>query len=71
MSVTERLAAAADLVGTLRRAGMIAPLRPDRYVRMVAAMRREKMASTSGFAGAARRCQTAGPHRRTGHADLA
>ncbi|ODR09931.1 acyl-CoA synthetase [Mycolicibacillus koreensis] len=56
MSVTERLAAAADLVGTLRRAGMIAPLRPDKYVRMVAAMRREKMASTSGFAGAARRC---------------
>ncbi|HLR98971.1 bile acid CoA ligase [Mycolicibacillus parakoreensis] len=56
MTGTGRLAAAADLVATLRRAGMIAPLRPDKYVRMVAAMRREKMSSTAGFAGAARRC---------------
>lgn len=40
---------------TLRRAGMIAPMRPDRYVRMAAAMRREGIGFTSGFAGAAQR----------------
>lgn len=41
---------------TLRRAGMIAPMRPDRYLRVVAAMRREGIGFTSGFAGAAQRC---------------
>ena len=29
------------LITTLRRAGMIAPMRPDRYLKMAAAMRRE------------------------------
>src|ERR1700739_3850171 len=43
----------------MRRAGLIAPLRPDKYVRIAAAMRRENMAATSGFASAAQRC----PHR--------
>ncbi|MCP9272345.1 acyl-CoA ligase FadD12 [Mycolicibacterium arenosum] len=38
------------------RAGVIAPLRPDRYVRIGAAMARENMGITSGFAAAAQRC---------------
>jgi acyl-CoA synthetase (AMP-forming)/AMP-acid ligase II len=44
------------VVTTLRRAGMIAPMRPDRYLKMAAAMRREGMGMTVGFAGAAQRC---------------
>lgn len=44
------------LVKTLRRARLIAPLRPDRYLRMAAAMRREGMTATVGFAAAAARC---------------
>ena len=59
MTTRTKLSQLRDLVGTLRRAGLIAPLRPDKYVRMVAAMRRERISPTSGFAAAARRC----PHR--------
>jgi acyl-CoA synthetase (AMP-forming)/AMP-acid ligase II len=44
------------LVATLSRARMIAPMRPDRYLKMAAAMRREGMGMTVGFAGAAQRC---------------
>ncbi|SPM37165.1 Acyl-CoA synthetase (AMP-forming)/AMP-acid ligase II [Mycobacterium rhizamassiliense] len=44
------------IVDTLARARMIAPMRPDRYLRMAAAMRREGMGMTVGFAGAAQRC---------------
>ena len=44
------------LVSTMVRAGVIAPLRPDRYLRIGAAMARENMAVTSGFAAAAQRC---------------
>ena len=44
------------LITTMRRAGLIAPMRPDRYVRIAAAMRREGMGMTSGFASAAQRC---------------
>ncbi len=40
----------------MRRAGLIAPMRPDRYLRIAAAMRREGMGFTAGFAGAAQRC---------------
>ncbi len=50
---------ATDMIGllqTLRRAGLIAPLRPDRYLRMGAAMRREGTTPTAGFAAAAQRC---------------
>ncbi|CAM4334613.1 acyl-CoA ligase FadD12 [Mycobacterium basiliense] len=35
---------------------MIAPMRPDRYLKIAAAMRREGMSFTSGFSGAAQRC---------------
>ncbi|MGA9493256.1 MAG: AMP-binding protein, partial [Mycobacterium sp.] len=52
----ERLNQIAGLVGTMSRARLIAPLRPDRYVRMAAAVRRAGMNATSGFAIAAQRC---------------
>jgi acyl-CoA synthetase (AMP-forming)/AMP-acid ligase II len=38
------------------RARLIAPMRPDKYLRIAAAMRRENMTATSGFASAAQRC---------------
>ena len=44
------------LVTTMVRAGVIAPLRPDKYLRIAAAMARENMGITSGFASAAQRC---------------
>jgi fatty-acyl-CoA synthase len=44
------------LVTTMVRAGVIAPLRPDKYLRIAAAMVRENMGITSGFASAAQRC---------------
>nr|WP_278221549.1 acyl-CoA ligase FadD12 [Mycolicibacterium gadium] len=49
----------ADTLGLLRtlwRARLIAPMRPDRYLRMGAAVRRVGMTATSGFATAAQRC---------------
>src|SRR5215210_3221241 len=52
----EHLNQIAGFVGTLYRARVIAPLRPDRYVRMGAAVRRAGMNATSGFAIAAQRC---------------
>ncbi|BBZ48335.1 bile acid CoA ligase [Mycobacterium heidelbergense] len=54
--MASRLNRALGVIGTLRRAGLIAPLRPDRYLRMAAAMRREGMGITVGFATAAQRC---------------
>ena len=45
----------AELIRTMRQAGLIAPLRPDKYLRIAAAMRRENMGVTSGFASAAQR----------------
>nr|WP_156738430.1 MULTISPECIES: acyl-CoA ligase FadD12 [unclassified Mycobacterium] len=47
---------ALGVLGTLWRAGMIAPMRPDRYLKMAAAMRREGLGMTVGFASAAARC---------------
>ncbi|MGO4443935.1 acyl-CoA ligase FadD12 [Mycobacterium sp. 2YAF39] len=44
------------LLQTLWRARLIAPMRPDRYIRMGAAVRRVGMTATSGFATAAQRC---------------
>ncbi|CMM02394.1 long-chain-fatty-acid--CoA ligase [Mycobacterium tuberculosis] len=43
-----RIRQAFGLIATMRRAGLIAPLRPDRYLRIVAAMRREGMGFTAG-----------------------
>src|SRR5271166_5457156 len=53
------MSAVTDTIGllqTLLRARLIAPMRPDRYLRMAAAMRREGMTPTAGFAAAAQRC---------------
>ncbi|OBA81319.1 acyl-CoA synthetase [Mycobacterium sp. 1164966.3] len=54
--MASRIEQAVGIISTLRRARMIAPMRPDRYLKMAAAMRREGMAMTVGFAGAAQRC---------------
>jgi acyl-CoA synthetase (AMP-forming)/AMP-acid ligase II len=54
--MASRINDALGIITTLRRAGMIAPLRPDRYLKMAAAMRREGMGMTVGFASAAQRC---------------
>ena len=56
MGLPDRLDSALGLIGTMRRARLIAPMRPDKYVRIAAAMRRENMGITSGFASAAQRC---------------
>jgi fatty-acyl-CoA synthase len=56
MGVTDRITDTVGLVSTMVRAGVIAPLRPDKYVRMATAMARENMGITSGFAAAAQRC---------------
>src|SRR5579884_4347490 len=44
------------LVTTMARARIIAPLRPDKYLRIAAAGRRERMSMTSGVAMSAQRC---------------
>jgi acyl-CoA synthetase (AMP-forming)/AMP-acid ligase II len=56
MAGMDRLTETRDLLATLIRARLMAPMRPDRYLRIVAAMRREGMSVTSGFASAAQRC---------------
>jgi acyl-CoA synthetase (AMP-forming)/AMP-acid ligase II len=55
-SAVDRAGAVAGLVSTLSRSGLIAPMRPDKYVRMVAAVSRVGMSPTVGFAAAAQRC---------------
>jgi acyl-CoA synthetase (AMP-forming)/AMP-acid ligase II len=54
--MASRLSQTLGLIDTMRRAGLIAPMRPDRYLKIAAAMRREGMGITSGFASAAQRC---------------
>ncbi|HVQ50492.1 MAG TPA: acyl-CoA ligase FadD12 [Mycobacterium sp.] len=54
--MTDRLAETLGIVATMHRAGIIAPMRPDKYIRIAAAMQRENMGITSGFAAAAQRC---------------
>ena len=56
MALTDRMTSTIGLVTTMARAGVIAPMRPDKYVRVAAAMARENMGITSGFAAAAQRC---------------
>ncbi|MCG5434192.1 acyl-CoA ligase FadD12 [Mycobacterium sp. MYCO198283] len=55
-AVADRAGAVAGLLSTLGRSGLIAPMRPDKYVRMVAAVNRVGMSPTVGFAAAAQRC---------------
>ena len=45
-----------ELIATMRRTRLIAPLRPDKYMHIAAAARREGATETLGFAIAARRC---------------
>ncbi|PRC47515.1 acyl-CoA synthetase, partial [Mycobacterium sp. ITM-2017-0098] len=56
MGITDPINNVFGLLSTMVRAGVIAPLRPDKYLRIVTAMQRENMAITSGFAAAAQRC---------------
>jgi acyl-CoA synthetase (AMP-forming)/AMP-acid ligase II len=56
MALTDPLTDTLGLLTTMVRAGVIAPLRPDKYLRIAAAMARENMGITSGFASAAQRC---------------
>jgi len=59
MDLLSRLSGVGDAVGTvtaLAKAGFLAPMRPDRAVRMMAAARSEGLSLTTGFATAARRC---------------
>jgi fatty-acyl-CoA synthase len=56
VGITDKLTATAGLVNTMVRAGVIAPLRPDKYLRIAGAMARENMSVTSGFASSAQRC---------------
>jgi acyl-CoA synthetase (AMP-forming)/AMP-acid ligase II len=44
------------LLGAMVRAGIIAPLRPDKYLRIAALARREGLSVTMGFAMSAQRC---------------
>lgn len=52
----DRVTDTVGMVTTMRRAGLIAAMRPDKYLRIAAAMARENMSVTSGFAAAAQRC---------------
>src|SRR5947199_7100605 len=56
MALTDRLTETLGLVATMSRARLLAPMRPDKYLRIAAAMQRENMGITSGFAAAAQRC---------------
>jgi fatty-acyl-CoA synthase len=56
MAITDRLTETLGIVATMGRARLLAPMRPDKYVRIAQAMQRENMAVTSGFAAAAQRC---------------
>ncbi|MDN4516598.1 acyl-CoA ligase FadD12 [Mycolicibacterium austroafricanum] len=56
MGITDPVTKTLGLLSTMVRAGVIAPMRPDKYLRIAGAMQRENMAITSGFAAAAQRC---------------
>lgn len=52
----DRVTDTVGLVSTMRRAGIITAMRPDKYLRIATAMARENMSVTSGFAASAQRC---------------
>jgi len=56
MAITDRLTETHGVLATMGRARLLAPMRPDKYLRIAAAMQRENMGITSGFAAAAQRC---------------
>ncbi|HEY5840022.1 MAG TPA: acyl-CoA ligase FadD12 [Mycobacterium sp.] len=53
--VTSTAGTAAEVATTMARSGIIAPLRPDKYLRIAAAARREGLSVTTGFAMSAQR----------------
>jgi acyl-CoA synthetase (AMP-forming)/AMP-acid ligase II len=53
---SDRLAEIRGVLATMIRARLLAPLRPDKYLRMAAAVRREGRSIVTGFAMSARRC---------------
>jgi acyl-CoA synthetase (AMP-forming)/AMP-acid ligase II len=56
MPISDRLTETLGIVATMGRARLLAPMRPDKYLRIAAAMQRENMGITSGFAATAQRC---------------
>jgi len=56
MAITDPLTQTLGLLSSMVRAGVLAPMRPDKYVRIATVMQRENMAITSGFAASAQRC---------------
>jgi acyl-CoA synthetase (AMP-forming)/AMP-acid ligase II len=56
VTITGRLTETLFLLEEIRRARLIPRVRPDKYFRMVAAMRHENFSATCTFAAAARRC---------------
>jgi len=56
MGLLDPITGTLGLLSTMVRAGVIAPMRPDKYLRIAAVMQRENMAVTSGFAASAQRC---------------
>ncbi|MDT5194918.1 MAG: hypothetical protein QOH20_1672 [Mycobacterium sp.] len=58
-TLRQRVRPIRDTLSTFRRVGLLAWMRPDKYIRIVAAARREGATSTVGIAMSARRC----PHR--------
>ena len=67
MAITDRLTETIGIVATMGRARLLAPMRPDKYLRIAAAMQRENMGITSGFAAAASAART-GPASSTSSA---
>ena len=53
---SDRLAEIRGVLATMTRARLLAPLRPDKYLRMAAAVRREGRSIVTGIAMSARRC---------------
>jgi acyl-CoA synthetase (AMP-forming)/AMP-acid ligase II len=53
---SDRLAEIRGVLATMARARLLAPLRPDKYLRMAAAVRREGRSIVTGFAMSAQRC---------------
>jgi acyl-CoA synthetase (AMP-forming)/AMP-acid ligase II len=56
MDVRATIGGSAEALKTLVRTGLLAPMRPDKYWRIIDAIRREGMTATFAFASAAQRC---------------
>jgi len=56
LDIRATIGGTAGTVRTLVRTGLLAPMRPDKYWRIIDAIRREGMTATFAFASAAQRC---------------